>query len=206
MEHRKIKPSMLFIYAIAVSIMAFVFNLPSSLLIPSLLNFILGICYGRKTLPMKLIFVILMINAWGALINGIYFHNTGPMLFKIGGLSVRYNALTSFLLVNLRSFLIIGSTLFMLGMSGGSRELIRSLERDLGMPPWIAFSISHAFRLFPLISRDYRELQIARKERKAGTNILNPLILKEVLISILNVSYERAQWSGISAELRGVKL
>lgn len=202
----RIKPSVLFLYAIAVSAMAFVFSSPASLAFPAVLNAALGFPIGRKSLPMKLIFIILLFNAWGALLNGIYFHNSGEVLLSLGSFTLRSEALSSFITLNLRFFLIIGATLFMLGLSGGSRDLVRSLERDLGMPSSIAFSISHAFRLFPLLSKDYGELIAARRERRVGTNVLNPFVLKEVLVSMLSVSYERAVWSGISAELRGVKL
>ncbi|MGC9115378.1 MAG: energy-coupling factor transporter transmembrane component T [Fervidicoccaceae archaeon] len=200
------KPSVLFLYSMAVSAMAFIFSSPAALAVPAILNSILGFPLGRRSLPMKLVFIILIFNMWGALLNGIYFHNEGFVVLSIGGFAVRSGAFASFITLNLRFFLIIGATLLMLGLSGGSRELVRSLERDLGMPPWIAFSISHAFRLFPLLSRDYGELIVARKEREVGTNIFNPIVLKEVLFSMLSVSYERAVWSGISAELRGVKI
>jgi len=202
----KPKPSFLFLYAVIVSAMAFVFGSSRSLLLPASLNTLLGFSLGRKSLPMKLVLAILLLNGWGAALNGIYFHNTGYVILSFGAVTIKSGAFQSFAVLNLRFLLIIGSTLFMLGMSGGSRELVKSLERDLRMPSWMAFSISHSFRLFPLISRDYGELMIARKERGIGSNVMNPAVLKEVLFSIMNVGYERAIWSGISAELRGVRL
>ncbi len=199
----KYRESSLFIYALGVSVIAFVSNSVGALLIPSLINGALGLMLGSKRLPMKLLLTLLVFSTWGAFLNGLYFHNTGEIVVSTRVLTIRSGAIESFLTVNLRFFLIVGATLTMLGLVN-IRDLIKSLERDLRMPSGLAFSIAYAFRLFPLLSRDLSEVLIARRERRVGTNVINPKNLRSVLLPILNLSYERAVWGGISAELRGL--
>ncbi|MEM2020975.1 MAG: energy-coupling factor transporter transmembrane component T [Zestosphaera sp.] len=197
------RESSLFIYALGVSVIAFVSNSVEALLIPSLINGALGLVLGSKRLPMKLLLTLLALSIWGAFLNGLYFHNTGEVIISTQVLTVKSGAIESFLVVNFRFFLVVGATLTMLGLVN-IRDLIKSLERDLRMPPGLAFSIAYAFRLFPLLSRDLNEVLVARRERGVGTNIINPNNLRSTLLPILNLSYERAVWGGISAELRGL--
>lgn len=201
LEYRKSTP---FMYAIGVSMIAFVGNSVDFLLLPSLINGIIGFALGSRKLPIRLLLLLLILNVWGAFINALYFHNIGDVVAEISFVTVRSGVIESFFLVSLRFSLIVGATLIMLGMSN-PRDLIRSLEKDLRVPPGIAFSIAYALRLFPLISKDVNEVLIARKEREASTFILNPNSLRSVLMPLLNLSYERAVWGGISAELRGLK-
>ncbi len=199
------RESTLFLYALGTSLLAFVASSVESLIFPSLINGILGFALGSKKIPQKLLMVLLILNAWGAFINGLYFHNTGEEVISIQALTIKRGAVESFLIVTLRFFLIAGSTLIMLGLAN-VRDLIRSLERDLRIPSGIAFSIAYAFRLFPLLSKDLSEIRIARKERGSTSVVLSPKHLRSILLPMLNISYERAVWGGISAELRGLRL
>ncbi|MEM4824015.1 MAG: energy-coupling factor transporter transmembrane component T, partial [Zestosphaera sp.] len=160
---------------------------------------------GGKKLPQKLLAILLLLNAWGAFLNGLYFHNFGEVIISTQAIVIRRGAIESFLLVSLRFFLVVGATLLMLGLVN-VRDLIKSLERDLRIPPGIAFSIAYAFRLFPLLSKDLSEIYVARKERGVTSVVLKPSDLRSILLPLLNLSYERAVWGGISAELRGLRL
>ncbi|MCC6032475.1 MAG: energy-coupling factor transporter transmembrane protein EcfT [Desulfurococcaceae archaeon] len=199
------RESTLFLYALGASLLAFVANSVKSLILPSLINGILGFASGSKKIPQKLLAALLVLNAWGAFINGLYFHNVGDEIVSIQAVTIRSGAVESFLILTLRFFLIVGSTLLMLGLVN-VRDLIRSLERDLRVPSGIAFSIAYAFRLFPLLSKDLSEIRIARKERGFTSVVLSPKHLRSILLPMLNISYERAVWGGISAELRGLRL
>jgi len=199
------RESTLFLYALGASLLAFVASSVKSLILPSLINGILGFALGSKKMPQKLLVALLVLNMWGAFINGLYFHNVGDEIISIQAVTIRSGAVESFLIVTLRFFLIVGSTLFMLGLVN-VRDLIKSLERDLRIPSGIAFSIAYAFRLFPLLSKDLSEIRIARKERGLTSVVLSPKHLRSILLPMLNISYERAVWGGISAELRGLRL
>ncbi|MEO3994062.1 MAG: energy-coupling factor transporter transmembrane component T [Desulfurococcaceae archaeon TW002] len=199
----KFRESTLFLYALGISLIAFISNSIKSIMFPSLINGIVGFALGRKKLPQKLLVTLLLLNVWGAFLNGLYFHNTGEVIISTQVIIIREGAIKSFLLVSLRFFLVVGATLLMLGLTN-MRDLIKSLERDLRIPPGIAFTITYAFRLFPLLSRDLSEVYITRKERGFSSMILNPKNLKSILLPLLNLGYERAVWGGISAELRGL--
>lgn len=199
------RESTLFLYALGISLIAFIANSVESLLLPSIINGILGFVLGGKKMPRKLLVVLLVLNMWGAFLNGLYFHNFGEIIVSTQVIVVRRGAIESFLLVSFRFFLIVGATLLMLGLVN-VRDLIKSLERDLKIPSGIAFSIAYAFRLFPLLSKDLSEVYIARKERGLTSIILRPSNLRSILLPLLNLSYERAVWGGISAELRGLRL
>lgn len=197
------RESTLFLYALGVSLIAFLTSSIKSLVIPSLSNGVLGLVLGSKKMPWKLLAALLILNMWGAFLNGLYFHNFGDVIISTQVIVVRKGAIESFLLVSFRFFLIVGSTLLMLGLTN-VRELIKSLETDLRIPSGIAFSIAYAFRLFPLLSKDLSEIYIARKERGFTSIIIRPSNLRSILLPLLNLSYERAVWGGISAELRGL--
>ncbi|MEM1796171.1 MAG: energy-coupling factor transporter transmembrane component T [Zestosphaera sp.] len=201
----KYRESTLFLYALGISLVAFIANSINSIMLPSLLNGILGFVLGGKKLPQKLLAILLLLNAWGAFLNGLYFHNFGEVIISTQVIVIRRGAIESFLLVSLRFFLVVGATLLMLGLVN-VRDLIKSLERDLRIPPGIAFSIAYAFRLFPLLSKDLSEIYVARKERGVTSVVLKPSDLRSILLPLLNLSYERAVWGGISAELRGLRL
>ncbi|MGC8974886.1 MAG: energy-coupling factor transporter transmembrane component T [Thermoprotei archaeon] len=201
----KYRESTLFLYALGISLIAFIANSVESLLLPSILNGILGFVLGSKKMPWKLLVVLLLLNVWGSFLNGLYFHNFGEVVVSTQVIVIKRGAIDSFLLVSLRFFLIVGATLLMLGLVN-VRDLIKSLERDLRIPSGIAFSIAYAFRLFPLLSKDLSEIYIARKERGLTSVILRPSNLRSILLPLLNLSYERAVWGGISAELRGLRL
>ncbi|MEM0025675.1 MAG: energy-coupling factor transporter transmembrane component T [Zestosphaera sp.] len=201
----KYRESTLFLYALGISLVAFIANSINSIMLPSLLNGILGFVLGGKKLPQKLLAILLLLNAWGAFLNGLYFHNFGEVIISTQAIVIRRGAIESFLLVSLRFFLVVGATLLMLGLVN-VRDLIKSLERDLRIPPGIAFSIAYAFRLFPLLSKDLSEIYVARKERGVTSVVLKPSDLRSILLPLLNLSYERAVWGGISAELRGLRL
>lgn len=199
------RESTLFLYALGISLMAFIANSVKSIILPSLLNGISGFILGGKRLPQKLLAILLLLNAWGAFLNGLYFHNFGEVIVSAQVIVIRRGAIESFLLVSLRFFLVVGATLLMLGLVN-VRDLIRSLERDLKISPGIAFSIAYAFRLFPLLGKDLSEIYLARKERGFTSIVLKPGDLRSILLPLLNLSYERAVWGGISAELRGLRL
>ncbi|MEM4830083.1 MAG: energy-coupling factor transporter transmembrane component T [Zestosphaera sp.] len=201
----KYRESTLFLYALGISLVAFIANSINSIMLPSLLNGILGFVLGGKKLPQKLLAILLLLNAWGAFLNGLYFHNFGEVIISTQAIVIRRGAIESFLLVSLRFFLVVGATLLMLGLVN-VRDVIESLERDLRIPPGIAFSIAYAFRLFPLLSKDLSEIYVARKERGVTSVVLKPSDLRSILLPLLNLSYERAVWGGISAELRGLRL
>ncbi|MEM4427644.1 MAG: energy-coupling factor transporter transmembrane component T, partial [Zestosphaera sp.] len=137
----KYRESTLFLYALGISLVAFIANSINSIMLPSLLNGILGFVLGGKKLPQKLLAILLLLNAWGAFLNGLYFHNFGEVIISTQAIVIRRGAIESFLLVSLRFFLVVGATLLMLGLVN-VRDLIKSLERDLRIPPGIAFSIA----------------------------------------------------------------
>lgn len=199
------RESTLFLYALVISLIAFIASSAKSIVIPSLLNGIPGFILGGRKLPQKLLAMLLLLNAWGAFLNGLYFHNFGEVIISTQIIVIRRGAVESFLLVSLRFFLVVGATLLMLGLVN-VRDLVRSLERDIKIPPGIAFSIAYAFRLFPLLSKDLSEIYLARKERGFTSIVLKPRDLRSILLPLLNLGYERAVWGGISAELRGLRI
>lgn len=201
----RFRESTLFLYALGISLIAFTSNSIRSIIFPSLINGIVGFTLGRKKLPQKLLVSLLLLNVWGAFLNGLYFHNFGEVIISTQVVVIREGVIESFLLVSLRFFLVVGATLLMLGLTN-MRDLIKSLERDLRIPPGIAFTITYAFRLFPLLSKDLSEVYISRRERGFSSMLLNPRNLKSILLPLLNLSYERAVWGGISAELRGLSM
>ncbi len=198
------KPSSLFIYSLTMASLAFIGRSVEFLLIPAVVNGVLGFSLGFRRISPKLLTALMIVNVWGALINAIYFSNIGNTILDLGFMKINSGVIKAFLMVSLRFFLVVGSTLMMLSLSN-ARDLIKSLESDLRIPSSVAFSIAYAFRLFPLMARDFREVSIAREERGLKTYTLNPKHLKTLLTPLLSVGYERALWAGISSEVRGLR-
>jgi len=197
------KPSSLFIYSLTMASLAFIGRSVEFLLIPAVVNGVLGFGLGSRKIGLKLLVALMIINVWGALINAVYFSNVGTTLLDLGFIKINSGVVKAFLMVSLRFFLVVGSTLIMLSLSN-ARDLIKSLESDLRIPSSVAFSLAYAFRLFPLMTRDFKEISIAREERGLKTFTLNPKHLKTLLTPLLSVGYERALWAGISSEVRGL--
>ena len=197
---RRPSPTSTFIYALAVTALAFTFREPRQLLVVGLPNGLLGFSLGFRR--SKWIILLFLIALWGTFMNALIVANTGDLVSSIGPLEVRVGALTATLTIGLRLLAIAGAALIFFS-STSPRDLIRHLEAELRLPKGLAFSIAYSLRLFPLMQRDFREIQLARVERGYRRFPLTPSDVRSIMLPLLSVGYERAVWTGIGAELRG---
>jgi energy-coupling factor transport system permease protein len=200
---RKISPTSLFIYALGVTALAFASKNIYSLLLIGIINGVPGLILSLK--KYKLIAILLAIGVWGTFINAVLVSNYGFTVLEIGPLVVNSGALIATLMISLRLLGIAGGALIFLSLAK-PREIIKSLEEELGMPKGIAFATSFAIRLLSLMRKDYREIQSIRIERGFRKYPLTPSDIKSLLLPLLSLGYERGIWVGIAAELRGFSL
>ena len=194
--------SILFLYALVVSLLAYAYRDIYDLLFIGLINAVLGLVYGYRY---KLLWLLLALGLWGTFINAYVVSNTGQIVFSWGWIIIREGVLTATTAIFMRLLSIVGATLFFIGNSTPF-ELIKSLISELRLPKGIAFSISYAIRLIPLMRKDYEEIRIARLERGYRRIPYLPNDLKTFLLPLLNIAYERAIWAGIAVELKGFRL
>lgn len=199
---RRPSSSILFLYALIVSLLAYAYRDIYDLLFIGLINAVLGLTYGYRY---KLLWMLLLLGLWGTFINACTVSNTGHVVFSWEWIVIREGVLTATITIFMRLLSIVGATLFFIGNSTPF-ELVKSLVSELRIPKGIAFSISYAIRLIPLMKKDYEEIKIARLERGYRRVPYLPNDLKTFLLPLLNIAYERAVWAGIAVELKGFRL
>jgi len=152
-----------------------------------------------------LLWALMLVSFWGTFINAIAVANTGPAVLQLGPLALREGAVKATLAVSFRLLAILGATLFFIRGSE-PHELAKALTAELRLPKGLAFAISYAIRLLPLMKRDYEEVVLARAERGYRRIPFLPGDLKSFIQPLLSIALERAVWAGVSAELRGFRL
>lgn len=195
--------SIVFIYSLTITLLAFTYRSTWRLAVIGLLNGAAGIYYGKRY--RKLILLLLALSVWGTFLDALAVSNTGPIAFALGPLTVRRGVLTATANIGLRLTAIAGAALLFAAPSD-PRSIVRGLEEELHMPSGLAFSLAYALRLIPLMRRDLGEIQLARLERGYRKTPLTPRDMGSLIMPLLSVAYERASWAGISAELRGFGL
>lgn len=200
----KIRPSTLLIYAVILAVVAFMARTELSLVVPAIPNFVAGIYF---TLRRRLYIVIaaFVLAVWALFLNALFFVNYGEPILVLGPLVIRENAVKATMIVAFRLMTLVGPAMIFVS-NVEPRELIKSLERDLGLPKGLAFSLSLAVRLIPLMNRDYNEIMNIRKERGFRRIPITPSDIKALLVPLVAVGIDRAYWIGIAAELRGFSL
>ncbi|MEM2893979.1 MAG: energy-coupling factor transporter transmembrane component T [Candidatus Bathyarchaeia archaeon] len=197
---RKPTPTSTFLYSLAITALAFIFREPRQLAAIGIPNGLLGFSLGFRR--SKWIILLFAIAIWGTFLNALIVANTGDPVIYMGPLEVRMGALNATLTIGLRLLAIAGAALIFFS-STSPRDLIRHLEAELRLPKGLAFSIAYSLRLFPLMQRDFREIQLARLERGYRRLPITPTDVRSIMLPLLSVGYERAIWTGIGAELRG---
>jgi energy-coupling factor transport system permease protein len=194
--------SVLFIYALIISLLAYLYHELYDLLIIGVVNGILGIIYGYRY---KLLWILLLLGLWGTFTNAYFISNTGPTVWVYGPIIIHWGAVEASIAITMRLLAIVGATLFFIGNTQ-PHIIVRDLTEELRLPKGIALALAYALRLIPLIRRDYEEVMISRIERGYRRIPYLPSDLKTLLTPLLNIAYERAIWTGIALELRGYRL
>jgi len=191
-----------FIYAIVITLAAFIVRNTLWLAIASLVSIIIGSIYGGRRILYMLLLVV--IGFFGVFLNALFFANTGREVASIGFITVREHAIEESVIVALRLLLIAGAG-SVLALTHSSSEIARGLTRELGLPYSIALAVAFALRSMPLIKQDLDDIVFMRKQRGYGRIPLTPSGVSSVLTPLLSIGYNRALWGGISAELRGLR-
>ncbi|MEM1611323.1 MAG: energy-coupling factor transporter transmembrane component T [Sulfolobales archaeon] len=200
---RRPSPSIFLIYSLGVTLEAFILRDPLKLSILCIANLALALYMGFR--GFKAVSLLVAIGFWGVFINALAVANQGDVVVYLGPLAIREGALKAVIEITLRLLAISLAGLAFISLSDPS-TLIRELVKGFRIPPGIAFSLSYALRLIPLVRRDYGEIVIARVERGFRRNPLTPGDIASILMPLLSIGLERAIWAGISAELRGLRL
>mgnify|MGYP001772847267 CR=1 FL=1 len=202
-EDRGFSSTILLIYAVAVSLLAFALRDPIQMILPFIINFLPGLYLGLKRY--RLLILLLLLGVVGLFMNALLVSNTGGIIFAWGFLVVREGAVRASLDIFLRLGMITGGTLLFVSLTD-PRRVIRDLERDLRLPSGIIFALFYALRLYPLLSRDLEEIRMCLLQRSKKIRFLTPGELQAILYPLLSIGIERAVWAGISAEMRGLSL
>lgn len=198
----KLSVSAAFIITLTLTSLAFILDDLLALALLSTLPLALTVKNIKKV---KWVYLLLLISLIGVLVNALMFSNKGETIFLVFGLPVRWGAVIAFAKVSLKLLLIAGAgSWFILNYT--PLEVARGLERELGLPKGVSFSVAYAFRVMPLLARDFKEIQDMRVQRGRRRIPLTPMDLASMLTPLLRVGYERAFWTGVAVELRGFRL
>ena len=199
----KYRPSILFMYGLVITLLAFIYRDPLSLSIVAIPNFTVGFILGWRRF--KILLILFFLGFIGLFLNAYLVANTGETVYIIGPLVVREGVVEALTTIGLRLAAITGGTMIFLVLSE-PYETIKYLESDLYIPKGISFSIFYALRLLPLIQREAREVQNIRVERGYRRFVITPSDFKSFILPLLSIFMERAYWTGVAAELRGFQL
>lgn len=197
-----LRPTTLFIYALSVTIFAFVYR-GVSLLIIAFLNGVLGLATGlKKPYLIKLFLVFNSLTIWGVFISSLSVIKYGDPVITIGFLSIRSGVIDAIVHTAARLISISGATLIFISLTD-PYGVIKSLENDLRLPKVIVFPLAYGLRLLPLMKKDLEEINLCRVQRGFSKYPFTPRDLSSLLKPLIAISYERAIWTGVSIELRG---
>ncbi|MEL9998359.1 MAG: energy-coupling factor transporter transmembrane component T [Sulfolobales archaeon] len=194
------RPTTLFIYGLVITILAFISRRFEQLLILAVINAPVGIVLGFR--KYSVIIGLFLVGLIGLFVNALIFSNVGTPVIEFYGLVIREGVLTAFINVTLRLLSILGATLVFVTQVN-ARDLIKSLECELGLPKTIAFATAVGLRMLSILERDLREVQLVRVERGFRKYPITPSDIGSFLRPLLSLGLERALWVGIAAELRG---
>ncbi len=199
---RRPSTSILFIYGLAITLLAFIYRDPYSLLLISIPNAVAGIYLGYRRA--KLIVLLLLLSIWGTFLNALFLANHGQVIAVLGSLVIREGAIKATTQIGLRLLAIASAALIFIG-SAEPEQIIRDLEAELRLPKTVTFSLAYALRLIPLLKRDYSEIMFCRRQRGYRRIAYLPGDIKTLLLPLLSIAYQRAIWAGITVELRGFR-
>jgi energy-coupling factor transport system permease protein len=203
LSDKMLSPGAGFIYALSLTALAFILRSEIVLLAMVIPNFLLSLYYGRKKVAW--VYILILISAPGIFLNALFFSNYGTLYTTILGRPIYSNCISSFLIVFLR-IAVIGSVGAFFVSYYTPMEIVKGLEKELHFPKGIAFSVAYAFRLMPLISKDFGEIRKVRKQRGYRAFPLTAGEFMTYAAPLLRISYERAFWTGVAMELRGFRL
>lgn len=198
----KANPSVLFLYGLFLTILAFALRKIEPLTFSALLNVAMGLILGFKRF--RFLITVFLLSLIGVAVNAIIFAGGEP-IYQFGPLIIRSKAITGFIEVSLRLALMLSATLIFSSLTN-PRDLLRSLESELGLPKQVSFTVSLSLRLLRIFEADIREVQAVRKSRGLRTIPLTPSDWGSFLSPLLSIGLERGRWIGIAAELRGFSL
>ncbi|RLE98733.1 MAG: hypothetical protein DRJ63_07310 [Thermoprotei archaeon] len=198
----RVNPSVLFIYGLSLTIMAFALRELSALAVLALINLTMGVLLGgRKYRSLLLAFAVSLIGVW---VNALVFAGGEPLL-TVGPLVVRSGAVKGFLEVSLKLSLLLSATLIFSSLTS-PRDLLKSLESELGLPKQLSFMVSLSLRLLRIFEKDLAEIQLIRRSRGLRPIPLTPGEWASLISPLLSIGLERGKWVGVAAELRGFSL
>ncbi len=200
----RVRPTTLFIYGLTITILAFVARTREQLLILALINSPVGIALGLRR-RLTFLIVLFLAGLGGLFVNALMFANSGEPVIDLHLLVVREGALTSFLNVSLRLLIILGAALLFITQVN-VRDLIKSLEGELGLPKDVAYALAVGLRMLSILERDAREIQLVRTMRGFRRYPVTFTDVGSFLRPLLSLGLERAVWVGIATELRGFAL
>jgi len=198
-----VRPSILFIYGLSITILAFIYRDVTTLSLIAIPNFIVGFILGWRRF--KILLILFILGFIGLFINAYLVSNTGEIVYIYDPIVIREGVLEALYTIGLRLAAITGGTMIFLSLVD-PYETVKYLESDLYIPRGISFSIYYALRLLPLIQREAREIQGIRVERGYRRFIATPSDITSFLLPLLSTFMERAYWTGVAAELRGFQL
>ncbi|RLE93855.1 MAG: hypothetical protein DRN04_05760 [Thermoprotei archaeon] len=198
----KKSPSILFVYGLFLTLMAFLLKNISALALLALLNFTVGLALGGKRF--KMLLVAFIISLIGVLTNALVFAGGEP-LWSWGFIVVRKGAIRGFIEVSLKLTLLLSATLIFSSLTN-PRELLKSLESELGVPKQLSFMVSLSLRLLRIFEKDLAEIQLIRRSRGLRATPITLSDWESLLTPLLSIGLERGRWIGIAAELRGFSL
>jgi len=198
----RVNPSILFFYGLALTILAFILGSLKPLAILASVNLAVGLALGFKRY--KSLIAAFLLSLAGVAVNALIFAGGEP-IYYVGPVAIRSGTVRGFIEVSLKLALMFSATLIFSSLTN-PRELLKSLESELGLPKQVSFTVSLSLRLLRIFESDISEIQAIRRSRGLRVAPLTPSDWDSFLSPLLSLGLERGRWIGIAAELRGFSL
>jgi len=200
---RRFSVTVMLLYVVWITILGVATGDPHKLLVTAIITGIPGLILGYRRYG--ILVILLVIALIGTLVNMILLYNVGEPVYRMGPLIIREEAWNRSLSLNLRIITLAGAGL-LFASTINPRDAVRTLESELGLPRGLAFALSFALRLLPLVYRDLLEVLAMRRMRGYRRIPVTPSDYRSLFMPLLSISVERGLWVGIAAELRGLSI
>lgn len=204
----KPRPWALMLYGLGVTLVAIAGGSWQTLATTFILAGMPGLVLGLVRLRFLVLLVPLTVVGTFLNLMMLYYaglaKDPGGIVASIGPIDVPKFVVETTGIIALRVFSFSGAGLLVATLVT-PRDALKSLVDELGIPKGIAFSLSFALRLLPLVRKDLGEIMAVRKQRGYRTVPITPSDYSTIISPLLSVTLERALWVGISSELRGFR-
>lgn len=195
---RSFNPSFKFISLMVVTLTLAFFHDPALNVIVFVVSFGLVLLSGTSPKKLALLYAPILLAALGAFVTGYRYSTNGDLPSDLTAVLVSDTRIGNGLIFATR-VLVYASVGFLFALTTDRVSLVRSLEKQLKLPPLFAYGLLAAVGIFPQMAEEYRRTRAAFRARGIRALPISPAVLKPLLVKSVRWSEALA----VSMESKG---